>query len=300
MLTFIENNFIFSLYFFGTKEQSWREEELRHFSYVFSRLRVDFEIHFLSLLHLSLTVNSQQTTKHDNDNKRMNHIPNDQNASIIYKDGIASSVLAAERTWLAWIRTIGKCLFVCCFRRRCFFSLFFFLSLSLSFSLSLFLSFVDNTIVSIVGFGLVLANYFPPAQAIGSFVSGFTVITSACLLVMCTQRYFHTLWMLENKKFTVDRVTPILVSILMGSLLLILIVGGLSNLFRPKGERRVAEVEDKNKEEEEEEEVGGGGDGGEDYMSVQSSSRRVQSGVVARRSREGSLLTSFLSADAIS
>ena len=110
--------------------------------------------------------------------------------------------------------------------------------------------------------------------------------------------------MLENKKFTVDRVTPILVSILMGSLLLILIVGGLSNLFRPKGERRVAEVEDKEEdkeEEEEEEEVGGGGgDGGEDYMSVQSSSRRVQSGVVARRSREGSLLTSFLSADAIS
>ena len=108
--------------------------------------------------------------------------------------------------------------------------------------------------------------------------------------------------MLENKKFTVDRVTPILVSILMGSLLLILIVGGLSNLFRPKGERRVAEVEDKEEDkEEEEEEVGGdGGDGGEDYMSVQSSSRRVQSGVVARRSREGSLLTSFLSADAIS
>ena len=108
--------------------------------------------------------------------------------------------------------------------------------------------------------------------------------------------------MLENKKFTVDRVTPILVSILMGSLLLILIVGGLSNVFRPKGERRVAEVEDKEEDkEEEEEEVGGdGGDGGEDYMSVQSSSRRVQSGVVARRSREGSLLTSFLSADAIS
>ena len=38
-----------------------------------------------------------------------NDLPNDQNASIIYKDGIASSVLAAERTWLAWIRTIGKC-----------------------------------------------------------------------------------------------------------------------------------------------------------------------------------------------
>ena len=125
--------------------------------------------------------------------------------------------------------------------------------------------------------------------------------------------------MLENKKFTVDRVTPILVSILMGSLLLILIVGGLSNLFRPTGAQRGAEV-DENDEDENEDFVGGGaggagGAGGEDYVSVQSSRRRVvRSGGVARRTRkqekkskdmmeaeeEGSLLTSLLSADAIS
>ena len=76
------------------------------------------------------------------------------------------------------------------------------------------------------------------------------------------------------------------------------------DLLKSEKEEEKEKVEDKEEDKEEEEEVGGdggdGGDGGEDYMSVQSSSRRVQSGVVARRSREGSLLTSFLSADAIS
>ena len=68
-------------------------------------MRVHFQ-HISYIKHVHL--------KHDNGGRAdMNHLPNDlpndQNASIIYKDGIASSVLAAERTWLAWIRTIGKC-----------------------------------------------------------------------------------------------------------------------------------------------------------------------------------------------
>ena len=111
----------------------------------------------------------------------------DANASGVYAEGITSSLLAAERTYLAWIRTI----------------------------------------ISIVGFGLVLARFFSPTNTIGSLVASSTTGVCAALLTMCTQRYYRIVWLLDNKKFEPDRITPIVVTTLMGLLILLLLVGGV-------------------------------------------------------------------------
>jgi len=79
---------------------------------------------------------------------------------------------------------------------------------------------------AIVGFGLVLARFFSPTNTIGSVVAALTTATSGLLLTMATQRYFHIVWMLDNKKFDADHLTPIIVTILMGSLLTLLLLGG--------------------------------------------------------------------------
>ena len=109
------------------------------------------------------------------------------NASQIYAEGITSSLLAAERTYLAWIRTI----------------------------------------ISIVGFGLVLAHYFSPTDAIGSFVAAFTTAMCGALLYLATQRYYHIIFMLDHKRFDADGLTPILVTALMGGLIALILLGGL-------------------------------------------------------------------------
>jgi uncharacterized membrane protein YidH (DUF202 family) len=107
------------------------------------------------------------------------------NSSEIYAEGVTSSLLAAERTYLAWVRTI----------------------------------------ISVVGFGLVLARYFSPTNAIGSFVTFVTTAVSGLLLYMATERYFHIIWMLDHKKFDADRLTPFLVTSLLGCLLALVIFG---------------------------------------------------------------------------
>ena len=81
--------------------------------------------------------------------------------------------------------------------------------------------------ISIVGFGLVLAKFFSPTNTVGSVVAFMTTSMSATLLVMCTNRYFHIVWMLDHKKFEADHLTPILVTALMGCLHALLLLGGL-------------------------------------------------------------------------
>lgn len=91
------------------------------------------------------------------------------------------------------------------------------------------------TSISIVGFGLVLAKFFSPTNTIGSVVAFATTGMSATLLVMCTNRYFHIVWMLDHKKFEADHLTPILVTALMGCLLALLLLGGLHSKLVEQG-----------------------------------------------------------------
>ena len=86
---------------------------------------------------------------------------------------------------------------------------------------------VQKKSISIVGFGLVLAKFFSPTNTVGSVVAFTTTGMSATLLVMCTNRYFHIVWMLDHKKFEADHLTPILVTALMGCLLALLLMGGM-------------------------------------------------------------------------
>ena len=150
------------------------------------------------------------------------------NASQIYAEGVTSSLLAAERTYLAWVRTI----------------------------------------ISIVGFGLVLARYFSPTNAIGSFVAFTTTSVSGYLLYMATERYFHIIWMLDHKQFDADRLTPFFVTSLLGCLLALVIFGGAHAKMVERGWIRSS----KTTSQKQEEVVDEGGNTGS--SSIQQRSRR--------------------------
>ena len=132
------------------------------------------------------------------------------NSSQIYAEGVTSSLLAAERTYLAWVRTI----------------------------------------ISIVGFGLVLARYFSPTNAIGSVVAFLTTSVSGYLLYMATERYFHIIWMLDHKQFDADRLTPFFVTSLLGCLLALVIFGGAHAKMVERGWIRSSKNRSKTQEEE--------------------------------------------------
>ena len=111
-----------------------------------------------------------------------------KNASQIYAEGITNSLLAAERTYLAWIRTI----------------------------------------ISVVAFGLAIAKFFSPTNTLGSITAMLTTSAAVVFLVMCTQRYFSIVYMLVHRKFEIDRITPLLCTIALGSLLGMIIMGSIS------------------------------------------------------------------------
>ena len=190
------------------------------------------------------------------------------NASQIYAEGVTSSLLAAERTYLAWVRTI----------------------------------------ISIVGFGLVLARYFSPTNAIGSFVAFTTTSVSGYLLYMATERYFHIIWMLDHKQFDADRLTPFFVTSLLGCLLALVIFGGAHAKMVERGWIRSS----KTTSQKQGEEVDEGGNTGSSSIqqrsrrSTGSTNARVEQRLLPHRSalddeEETTLsLTAVLTADAIS
>jgi len=102
----------------------------------------------------------------------------------------ASSYLATERTFLAWVRTA----------------------------------------LAVLGFGLAFANLFPfkiAGHHMGSFIAISSIISSLILLINATVRYYETIDRLEHGKFVQSPVGPAMLVVVVVLLILVpALIGG--------------------------------------------------------------------------